>query len=103
MLEEGPSPLGLLFSSLSNRVVRGNNKKPPPSFICLIVLAGGHKGSAAVKGGKVVLSLEWGRPHGGHGTDKFHLVSPEVLHVDSTVCTTDDVCELYTTVYNRKR
>eukprot|EP00195_Chlamydomonas_chlamydogama_P007127 CAMPEP_0202896284 /NCGR_PEP_ID=MMETSP1392-20130828/5314_1 /ASSEMBLY_ACC=CAM_ASM_000868 /TAXON_ID=225041 /ORGANISM="Chlamydomonas chlamydogama, Strain SAG 11-48b" /LENGTH=254 /DNA_ID=CAMNT_0049581579 /DNA_START=109 /DNA_END=874 /DNA_ORIENTATION=- len=51
--------------------------------------------------GRMLLSLEWGEPHGGTGTDVFSMPSVDVLHIDSTIHVGGDTAQ-YRSVYKRK-
>lgn len=65
---------------------------------------GSHVGWCEVQsGGRVAVSVKWGAPIGGSGTDTFRIASPGVLHVD-TVMNIHDGPELkYRMIYNIRK
>ncbi|KAK9807921.1 hypothetical protein WJX73_002398 [Symbiochloris irregularis] len=47
---------------------------------------GSHRGNASFTAdGELMLALEWGPPYGGSGSEVYHLVDAETLHVASTM------------------
>ncbi|KAF8055740.1 purine nucleoside phosphorylase [Scenedesmus sp. PABB004] len=63
---------------------------------------GGHRGTASAPSpNTLVLSLEWGPPYGGVGTDTFTLPAPDTLHIDSAITVGGETVS-YRSVYHRK-
>ena len=65
-------------------------------------LAGLHRGSAEkLPDGAVCITLDWGEPLGGVGTDVFYIPAPGILYVDSTLLRKGETVK-YRTIYNKQ-
>ena len=71
-------------------------------LLIMRLCAGHHVGQASITGnGDVALAISWQDPVGGSGTEVFHLVDTNTLHVSSSI-TVDGQTVRYTNVHFRQ-
>lgn len=51
-------------------------------------------------GGQLSVSVKWGKPYSGDGTDTFRIAAPGVLHVDTVMSMDDGPVLRYRMVYH---